>query len=874
MSKTVKTYIAIIMGVLLCCAVQAYENLVIVGPGDATPVRGEGTDPAFDSIEGINRLIYTLKKRGFTGILDRVDLHDFDTEKFITFNPIGDSVPEHRFLHKCMDDVKKEFSQGLETRLAAERNGLDFWIWLPIVYSVGCPPVVDELGLDKTNWGYEHTYSLEHRDQLVVDRKGKTQYGVLEYAYPGVRENMVETILSFIEKTGAKKVIACMRSETSQMMPPPEHADQYGFNEPVVQDMLKLYNVNILEDPRFDYKSPDFDVNDPMLENWRILRGSYLTQFYRQLREAVNKIDPEIQIGVQLPGGDYIGPPLGNMKIEWKKWVDEGLIDLVILNITLEATLDREAYKKGYLTDANTGKGIHPVSLWRDYIDKSKNPNIKLIQASGNHLFFREPDKGYDGWRTDFWHLSYNYAWPQRWMQWQKDIKDFGYIKYIVEDFDQMPANNECYFGGWGDPRHSDKLRKSSGFWDWIGNGDDEKPFAQKEIKQGSEGLAIKLTSANSSKRYLQAKRWGATSRRDYVFCVDSGMYNGKFTLEYAVFRPDAKSSLTVSMMDRRMFKMDEIGVSFDHTGKISYIDNGIKVPTDCSVEISKWQRFKFDVDLENLRYSIFIDNKPICKGAVVKPSDTYAPNYNKILFDPGNLPGTAVYIDNVDCLWVPEFYRPRGIETEVINDDFEDYESEAAYANKSFGQWRVEGGEGVFIENDTSYGLGVNSLRAIGGGAITRDVVLDLDKSDYVVIDINVLARSDIEDYVYIIPPKEGLKSENGTVISLTNSSGDIIVSVNAQANGSWLVYDGGNYVSIGKPVEYDIWQTISMVIDRKANEYSFVLQPIGELPRRLSTQRCGAAISGSCKLKILPSENKKHNTCYDNIKITSFEK
>ena len=521
-----------------------------------------------------------------------------------------------------------------------------------------------------------------------------------------------------------------------------------------------------------------------------------------------------------------------------------------------------------------TGKGIHPVSLWRDYIDKSENPNVKLIQAHGNHLFFREPDKGYDGWRTDYWYLSYNYAWPQRWQQWQKDLEDFGYIKYIVEDFDQMPARDECYDGGWGNPRHDPDLRKSPGHWEWIGNGDDEKPFAQEEIKEGSNGLAMKLTSANSSKRYLQAKRWGGTSRRNYVFCTDTGLYNGKFTLEYSVFRPDKQSSLTVAMMDRGLFKMDEIGVRFDHTGKVSYVDKGIYVASDSTVDVSKWQRFKFDVDLENLKYSIFLDDKPICKAAVVRPANPDIPKYNKIIFDPGNLPGTEVYIDNVDCLWIPEFYRPKGRKTSVFQEDFESYKPEVVYKDKPFGNWQVSGGKGFFVENDTSYGPGVNCIKALGGGTIKHDITLDLDKSDYIVIELNILIRSDKLKYISIIPPANGLESRNGTVVSLTDSLGNIIASVKAQANGNWLVYDRDEYISTDREVEYDIWQNICFVINIKTGKYSFILQPIGELPQKLSTQKYGTAIKGNCKFIIMPSNNAKHGTYYDNIKLFTFEK
>ena len=38
------------------------------------------------------------------------------------------------------------------------------------------------------------------------------------------------------------------------------------------------------------------------------------------------KVDPKIQFGVTL-SGQYAGPVLGNWRLDWRTWVDEGLVD-------------------------------------------------------------------------------------------------------------------------------------------------------------------------------------------------------------------------------------------------------------------------------------------------------------------------------------------------------------------------------------------------------------------------------------------------------------------------------------------------------------------------------------------------------------------
>ncbi len=57
------------------------------------------------------------------------------------------------------------------------------------------------------------------------------------------------------------------------MQPAPKHADQFGFNAPVVAEMQKRHGIDILTDSRFDYTQPKFDVRDPLVESWRKLRG-------------------------------------------------------------------------------------------------------------------------------------------------------------------------------------------------------------------------------------------------------------------------------------------------------------------------------------------------------------------------------------------------------------------------------------------------------------------------------------------------------------------------------------------------------------------------------------------------------------------------
>jgi hypothetical protein len=95
------------------------------------------------------------------------------------------------------------------------------------------------------------------------------------------------------------------------------HADQFGFNAPVVEEYQARYGVNIREQ--------DFDV-----DAWRRLRGEYVTQFLREVRAFTQT--KGIRLAVGMPRGDYLGPPVGNLHLDWRTWVAAGLVDDLIVN--------------------------------------------------------------------------------------------------------------------------------------------------------------------------------------------------------------------------------------------------------------------------------------------------------------------------------------------------------------------------------------------------------------------------------------------------------------------------------------------------------------------------------------------------------------
>jgi len=161
---------------------------------------------------------------------------------------------------------------------------------------------------------WQTDWSREHPEYATVDRAGfNRQWGVLCYGYEEVRRHMADRI-EWLASAGAfDGVFLCLRSQAR----PADHADQYGFNEPVRADMLAATGKDI--------RTEDFD-----LEAWRRLNGSYFTEFLREVRRSLQPRSMTLSVGI--PRGDVAGPPLGNWELQWRDWVAEGIVDALVID--------------------------------------------------------------------------------------------------------------------------------------------------------------------------------------------------------------------------------------------------------------------------------------------------------------------------------------------------------------------------------------------------------------------------------------------------------------------------------------------------------------------------------------------------------------
>jgi len=220
-----------------------------------------------------------------------------------------------QYVSKYWDAVDAAYAAGDPNLAAADAvHGAGGQIYAyETLFDEGSPTSV--LYGDRTPFPWQSRFTIEHPEYLVVDRSGtQHQWGVLEYAWPEVRQFMIQRFLTFLDRYPFDGVYLCTRTHSK----PAETADQFGYAEPIVAEFQRRYGVDI--------RTQQFDR-----QAWEKLRGEYLTQFLREFSAALHQRGKKLAIGIPL--GDVLGPPYGHLALDWPTWVKEGLIDELTIGI-------------------------------------------------------------------------------------------------------------------------------------------------------------------------------------------------------------------------------------------------------------------------------------------------------------------------------------------------------------------------------------------------------------------------------------------------------------------------------------------------------------------------------------------------------------
>jgi hypothetical protein len=492
--------------------------------------------------------------------------------------------------------------------------------------------------------------------------------------------------------------------------------------------------------------------------------------------------------------------------------------------------------------------------------------------------------------QCDAWYGAYHLAWYQRWQQFQKDLREFGHIKFIDQNFDTVsPDEYVLPSGGWGDLAYDPKVRACAGAWWRLGTGNDAKPFAQSATKRGASGQAMQLTHAADGRDTLTGFHNCSPDRSKWSGAIDTSMTSGHAIFEFWIMRPSADSSAAAFLQGDNSEL--EVGVRIaPGTGKISYSTGTEKgtgkwVETPHTMGVGEWTQFHIDVDIDRLHYSARMSETKLCDsvplGAPKKrfvelpgvniPMDMPVfKEFKSVLFVPGGKPGNVTFVDDVTVHWVPAAIFAEPGRTVEFSDDFESYDHLTKTDSPALKtKWQQAAPATDMILRDTSFGPGIKSLRLHGGGKITPRATATLTTGTRLTLDLDYFLRSG--EPLPSIMPNTATKFPHSTCLGWTDADGKMIAGIKTE-NGTWhLLNDAGAWIDTQQRVHYDVWNHLQLVLTEDGTLQA-AAQPVGQVAAIIGHTRASAASTVLTLTPIIePSATEGHLSCYDNVVITS---
>ncbi len=207
-------------------------------------------------------------------------------------------------------EARVGFDENAEILRRGHEAGLPVYLYVTIY---------DELWLD-TDWAWPwdpttnwlSDYVRDHPEDVLVSRTGERLWGVLDYNSADARAYRVGVLRELLSEHPWDGLFICTRSQSR----PAAHGDEFGFNPA----SLALYHARTGADA----------VEDPLnLDAWRAVRGEGLTALLRDLRGMTRELGVAMSAGVAR--GDVMGPPIGNLALDWRGWAAEGLVDSLVI---------------------------------------------------------------------------------------------------------------------------------------------------------------------------------------------------------------------------------------------------------------------------------------------------------------------------------------------------------------------------------------------------------------------------------------------------------------------------------------------------------------------------------------------------------------
>lgn len=172
----------------------------------------------------------------------------------------------------------------------------------------------------------ESRLRIGHPEWIPVDRSGLLkQGGPIELGYPEARRALVDLHMKFMKRDGYDGLIFLTYAENYST----RFQDEFGFNDPVVQEFKRRTGLDIRTQPFNRTASRD---------DWYALRGEYVTQYLRELKTELAGSGKRLGLFIN-PAETHFPQPwnvpeliltAGHIYFDLETWVREGIVDELV----------------------------------------------------------------------------------------------------------------------------------------------------------------------------------------------------------------------------------------------------------------------------------------------------------------------------------------------------------------------------------------------------------------------------------------------------------------------------------------------------------------------------------------------------------------
>lgn len=272
-------------------------------------------EPPIDSPEAIDEVLDVLKKAyGVKRIYWRAP----QVDQILYKGVFREEAAHHGPWGKWMNHLFADLKTGDYMISAAKARGMEVW-GVAALFDHGSQAYVEYPTKGYGPFFFESAIRLKYPEAIPVDRAGiRRMSGPICFAYPEARKELVRLYTDLVRDKGYDGLSFQTYVENQGT----RFDDEYGFNEPIVVEFKKRYGVDIRTEPYDREKLAE-------------LRGEYLTQFFRELREAMRPLNVKISVMLDAKTPDLPQYWLafrdillsGRITVDWRAYAREDLVD-------------------------------------------------------------------------------------------------------------------------------------------------------------------------------------------------------------------------------------------------------------------------------------------------------------------------------------------------------------------------------------------------------------------------------------------------------------------------------------------------------------------------------------------------------------------